>query len=177
MAVLVSNTGKNFGFATYKNRHLDGEYYLIDTLEEYALRGILRYDTACINYLPGVKVNYLSNVDTVTMVLDSALFIELFKYRMDKIISTEPAMTPPLVPDPHPDLYGFDDQAVVPIGKWQRFNINGGFIFTEYTYDDCGNILLSRYFNHDGSLIREHKYKPRPKKKKFWNPNTTYEQN
>jgi hypothetical protein len=169
VAVLVSNTGKNFGFATYKNNNWDGEFCLIDTLEQYALKGILRYDTTCINYTPGVKVKYLDNTDPVTMVLDSALFIELFKYRMDEFISTEPAMAPPLAFGSHPDLYmGFYDQAVVPIGKWQRFNLKEGFIFTEYTFDDCGNILLSRYFNPDGSVLAEHKYDKRPKKKKFW---------
>ena len=126
IAALVSNTGKNFGFVTYKSFHLDGEYYMIDTLEEFALRGILRYDTSCLNYTPGVKVKYLAYADkinkvptdTAISVFDSALFLEIFKYSTANIIETEFAMVPPMVFDLHPDLQtGFIDHAVVPIGR------------------------------------------------------------
>ncbi len=75
VALLQSSNGKNFGFQTYKNDHLDGKYYHIDTSEEYALRGELRYYPTCVNYKPGVKVSFRSNNnDTLTMTIDSSEF-------------------------------------------------------------------------------------------------------
>jgi hypothetical protein len=172
VALLQSTTGKNFGFETYKNGHLNGKYYYIDTSEEYGLKGELRYQPTCLNYLPGVKVTFRGNDnDTVTILLDSSDFKELFKFSMDKVIETQFS----LVPDPplasiHPGLnIGLsDDPAVVPVGRWQRLNLKRNYVFEQFDLDDCGNTLLVTSFNPNGSIINKQRFRSKKNNKKNW---------
>ena len=169
MALLQSTNGKNFGFQTYKNDHLDGKYYHIDTSEEYALKGELRYQPTCVNYKPGVKVSFRNNNDTLTMIIDSSEFSELFKYSMDKIIETQYALAPELS-YMHPELnIGIsDDPAVVPVGRWQLLNLKRNYVWEQFDFDDCGNTLSVTWFNRDGSILNKHIFKPKNNKKKNW---------
>ncbi len=90
IALLQSTSEKNFGFETYKNGHLEGKFYRIDTNAEYALEGELRYKPACVNYSPGIKVTILTNDnDTSIMALDSSTFRDLFQTSNAKIIDTK----------------------------------------------------------------------------------------
>jgi hypothetical protein len=173
VASLRSTTGKNFGFQTYRDGHLNGDYYHIDTAEEYSLKGELRYKPTCLNYSPGVEVRFRSNDnDTLTMLIDSSLFKELFEYSMDKIIETQYALVPEPVSYPHPDLnIGFsDDPAVVPVGRWQRLDLKRNYVFEQFDFDDCGNTLLITYFNPDGSILNKQIFRSKGNEKKNWYP-------
>ena len=170
IATLQSSTGENFGFITYKNGRLNGKFHQIDTAREYSLKGELRYSPSCVNYSPGVKIKYANASDTFTMVIDSALFIELFKFSKEKIIETQFALAPENISGIHPDLnIGLsDDPAVVPIGKWQRLDLKQNYVLTQFDFDHCGNLLLITHFKPDGSILSRHKYKPKDKKKRYW---------
>ena len=164
IALLQNNSGINFGFATYKNYKLNGAYYLIDTTKDYALKGQLRYKPTCMNYRPGVKVKYVNNADTLTMTMDSTLFSEVFKSSTAKILKTEAALVPETIPGTHPDLnVGLGDPAVVPVGRWQRLDLKRKYVFAQFDFDDCGNILLTTYFKRDGSILNKYKYKAKLK--------------
>ena len=170
IATIQSSTGENFGFRTYKSGRLNGKFYQIDTAREYSLKGELSYSPSCINYYPGVMVKYANANDTLTMVMDSALFIEVFKFSKEKIIETKFALAPETISGIHPDLnIGLsDDPAVVPTGKWQRLDLKRNYVFTQFDFDNCGNLLLITYFKRDGSILSQQKYKPKDKKKRYW---------
>ncbi|WP_460560079.1 hypothetical protein [Ferruginibacter profundus] len=169
MAFLQSNNDTNFGYATYKNNHLGGTYYLIDTSREYALLGQLCYRPSCMNYRPGVKVKYIIDTDTISNIFDFTLFTELFKYYEAKILSTEPALVPEIVSGVHPELnIGLGEPEVVPTGMWQRLDLKRKYVFAQFNFDDCGNILSTKYFNPNGSILNNLQYEARPKKKKYW---------
>lgn len=170
VALLQSTSGKNFGFKTYKNGHLEGKYYNIDTNAEYALKGELRYKPACVNYSPGVKVTIVNNDnDTSILVIDSSTFKELFQTSTGKIIDTQFAWVPELANmQPALDIGISDDPAVVPVGKWQLLNLKRNCVWKQIDFDDCGNTLSTTYFKHDGSILSKHRFKPKNNKKKNW---------
>ena len=172
IATFVDSAGRNFGYESYKNNHLDGNFYFIDTSREHALKGVLRYSPHCVKHWPGVKVTYLSEGnDTLTMTLDSSMFNELFiKYPHSKIIGTQFAMAPEMVSGAHPDLLiGLsDDPAIVPIARWQRIDLKKKFVLTQFDFDDCGNAITITYFNPDGSVLQKNAFKRKKIKKKFW---------
>ena len=165
IAYFQSTSGKNFGYETYKNGHINGKYYLIDTLGKYALKGELRYHPSCINLVPGVKFTYLDENKVIqTDIWPLAFFKEVFKYDTSNLIKTEFALAPSeLAGDTHPDLnITFSaDPAIVPIGRWQRFDLKRKYVFTQFNFDECGNTLLILHFNPDGSILNKYSYKPK----------------
>ena len=124
-----------------------------------------------MNYSAGVKVKYRNNdsPDTLTWILDSSLYLALFKNKTTSIYSTEAAIVPQSIAGSHPELIiGFDNPAVVPIGKWQRLDLRNKYIFVDFHFDDCGNPILTQYFNPDGTILSEFKFVTRQNGKRQW---------
>lgn len=150
--------------------HLEGKFYHIDTNAEYALKGELRYNPACVNYSPGIKVTMLTNGnDTSIMVLDSSIFKDLFQTSTAKIIDTQFSLVPELShTQPDLDIGISDDPAVVPVGRWQLLNLKRNYVSEQFDFDDCGNTLSIKYFKPDGAILISHRFKPKNNKKKNW---------
>jgi hypothetical protein len=170
VALLQSTSGKNFGFETYKNGHLEGKYYNVDTNAEYALKGELGYKPTCVNYLPGVKVTMLTNDnDTLIMLLESSLFKELIPTWAGKIIDTTFSLVPERANmQPDLDIGISDNPAVVPVGRWQLLDLKRNYVWEQFNFDDCGNTLSITYFKPDGAILSKHRFKPKNNKKKNW---------
>jgi hypothetical protein len=167
IASLQNSSGINFGFETYRNYKLNGKYYLIDTSREYALKGELKYKPSCINYSSGVRITYLNDSDTLTISLDSALYVQLFKNSTFKVLKTENILVPEMVSVTHPVLnLGFNNPAVVPVGRWERVDLKRNYIFTQFDFDECGNTLQITYFNPNGSILKRNKYIVKSHKKR-----------
>ena len=160
---------KNYGFCTYKDGHLNGEYYYIDTLEQTAFLGNVQYQPDCVEKYAGIRIKAISQKgDTISIALDSS--------QMEKLLINSNAKILEKVKDSiaygaeaHPELYiNFGDPAVVPTGHWLRFDLANKYIFGEFDFDDCGNVLVATYFNPDGSISNQQKVPPRKKRKEFW---------
>jgi hypothetical protein len=167
---VVNANGKNFGSIAYKNGHMDGSYYAIDTSGQFALRGMVRYSPSCVNSLPGIEVNYISqNNDTVWIIVDSISFEKMYKIPSLRIMSIKKASSHVTVIGIHPELgFNFGDSAVVPIGKWQYLNLKDNYVFKEYNFDECGNVITAQLFDTRGVLIKKIDYKKKKQKKIFW---------
>ena len=171
IAFFINSVGKNFGFATFQNNNLHGKFYFIDTLGSYALSGELKCDSNCMNNSSGIKVKYRNSQspDTLTWILDSSLYLAIFKNTPRTIISTESVIVPQSIAGTHPELnFGFGNPAVVPIGKWQRLDLKNKYVFVEFHFDECGNPTLTKYFNLDGTILNEFKFETRQKGKRQW---------
>ena len=167
---IVSADGKNFGFINYKESHMDGKYYVIDTSGQFALMGELKYSPSCVNHLPGIEVNYVSqNNDTISVIVDSISFEKMYKTPTLRILSIKKALTLVTVTGIHPELgFSFGNSAVVPIGKWQYLNLKDNYVFKEYNFDECGNVVTAQLFDINGTVIKKIKYRKKAEKKIFW---------
>jgi len=168
-AHILGTNGKKYGFATFKDYKINGKYYQIDTLEEYALTGSVRYDSTCLNYSPGFKIKFQTDSNVITMNVDSSLFNLIVLNQKERILSSEATLIPENYPGIQPELnIGFGDASVVPVGKWERLNLKKKYLFVQFEFDDCGNILYQKYFNSDGSTLNEYKFDAKLKRKRYW---------
>lgn len=170
IAFFISSKGKNLGFATYKNNSWNGKFYLIDTAENYALAGDLTNDSTCLEYIPGFKVKYRTaeKPDTLTITIDTSLFRQIFEYTTSTVFSKEPTNVLKKLYSVHPELHLSLNYITIPVGRWQKIDLKKKYVFTDFYFDECGNGILARYYNPDGSILIEHNLFPPDKRKRMW---------
>ena len=168
VAKWTDSSGNYFGFATFFRSHYQGEFYLIE--DDYAWHARLNYQPSCMNYFVGIGVTFLSETgDTNHLVVDSAFYKQVFEHPYVKILNVTRDSSLPDLGGVHPILrLKFGDPSVVPVDTWRRTNLKDHYLFTEATFDNCGNTKVVKYFEPNGKLIMKKKYTVQKDGKLHW---------
>lgn len=155
-------------YATYKNGVMDWPYSCgVEAGER--VEGEVTYKKSAVNFIPVKRVTYsVGNKPPVTALFEVNSFNTIFSAddTNKKLLSAiddsvaEEAPTYPFI-----SVSFGDDPAVIPHGTWRVIRTKTGKDVALVDYDDNGNAIRIRYFDEEGTVIREEHFAPCGKRK------------
>jgi hypothetical protein len=155
-------------YATYKNGVMEGPYSCGVEVGE-RVEGEVTYKKSAVNYIPAKRVTWsVGNKPPVTALFELNSFKSIFSAddTNRKVLSAiddsvaEQAPTYPFI-----SVSFGDDPAVIPRGAWRVISTKTGKDVALVDYDDNGNAIRIRYFDEEGTVIREEHFAPCGKRK------------
>ncbi|MBV4355723.1 toxin-antitoxin system YwqK family antitoxin [Pinibacter aurantiacus] len=148
----LSASGKDLGYRTFKNGHVDGPYLHKDVWGSTAVAGEVRYKPQCVNYFPAFKVKYKLGGTEMIDVFDTAAFNGLKNIFNSYVILNAKDSVKELERDYEDINQVFGDADAVPAGKWRIYDYETNKTHQEIDYDDCGNPIKITYYDKEGKI-------------------------